>query len=227
MEYVVPEYGKNSFTCPHCSVLAEQKWNNFYIARVSVDSQFYFRENISVKAKDEGTSRKLYKEISVSTCNACHNEHIWFDKEMIIPKVSNIPQANIDMPEIVKNIYNEAKDVFSVSAKAAAALLRLALQNLCKELGEKGRNINDDIGELVKKGLPVEIQQALDTVRIVGNNAVHPGELNLDDDSTNAINLFNMLNIIVENRIVQPKKIKQFYDSLPQNAKKGIENRDK
>jgi hypothetical protein len=39
-----------------------------------------------------------------------------------------------------------------------------------------------DIGELVKAGLPLEIQQSLDIVRVVGNNQVHPGILDVRDD---------------------------------------------
>ena len=53
---------------------------------------------------------------------------------------------------------------------------------LC-HLGEKGENINDEIANLVKKGLPVEVQRAMDLCRVIGTNAVRPGELNIDDNT--------------------------------------------
>ena len=39
----------------------------------------------------------------------------------------------------------------------------------CGHLGESGKNINDDIAALVKKGLNLMIQQSLDVVRVIGN----------------------------------------------------------
>ncbi|WP_198607732.1 hypothetical protein [Clostridium perfringens] len=55
---------------------------------------------------------------------------------------------------------------------------------------------------------------------------VHPGELDLDDNKEVARTLFDIINLIVDNRIVQPKKIEEFYNSLPENALVGIEKRD-
>ena len=130
------------------------------------------------------------------------------------------------MPDDVRADYVEASLVFEQSPRSAAALLRLGLQKLMPHLGEKGNNINTDIGNLVKKGLPAEVQKALDTVRVVGNNAVHPGQIDLNDDKQTAASLFRLLNFIVERMITQPKEIHGLYAGLPQTSRDAIDRRD-
>jgi len=93
-------------------------------------------------------------------------------------------------------------------------------------LGEKGKELNEDIGALVKKGLSPLAQQALDICRVVGNNAVHPGEISLDDTPEIASNLFEMINFITEDRITRPRQIEALYHKLPEGALKAIEKRD-
>jgi len=78
-----------------------------------------------------------------------------------------------------------------------------AFKMLLMHLGEKGKNINDEIGNLVQKGLDKRIQQALDVVRVVGNSAVHPGQIDLRDDKTTAPELFEFVNVIVDSQIPQ------------------------
>jgi hypothetical protein len=94
-------------------------------------------------------------------------------------------------------------------------------------LGQPGKNINDDIANLVEKGLPPTIQKALDIVRVVGNNAVHPGQINLKDDVETANKLFELVNLIAQVMITQPKEIEQLYETLPETQRKAIEGRDK
>ena len=111
--------------------------------------------------------------------------------------------------------------------RGAAALLRLSIQKLCVHLGEGGKNIDSDIASLVKKGLPEKLQKALDSVRVVGNNAVHPGKIDLTDDSELARKLFVFVNIIVEVMISQPKQIDEVYHhTLPEGARAAIDKRD-
>ncbi|KWA25356.1 hypothetical protein WT38_08690 [Burkholderia territorii] len=129
-------------------------------------------------------------------------------------------------PAAARGDYEEAREIFARSPKAAGALLRLCLQKLLVELGQKGKYINDDIGELVKAGLPVFVQQALDYCRVIGNNAVHPLEINLDETPETAIVLFEMLNVIVDHQIAQPQRIAAYYATLPDGARAAIERRD-
>ena len=122
--------------------------------------------------------------------------------------------------------YEEASTILDPSPRGAAALLRLGIQKLCKHLGEKGDNINEDIAALVQKGLDHRVQQALDIVRVVGNNAVHPGQIDLKDNRATAEQLFGLANLIAEIMITQPKHVASLYDTLPENARKAIQKRD-
>lgn len=145
---------------------------------------------------------------------------------MIVPSEAPVPPPHVDLPESCKSEYDEARDIVARSPRAAAALLRLCVQKLMCELGEKGKNINDDIGTLVKKGLPVEVQQALDYCRVIGNNGVHPGEIELTDNPEIAHSIFEMINFIVEDRISRPKKIAALYKVLPEGALNAVAKRD-
>ena len=98
---------------------------------------------------------------------------------MIYPFNGSAPLPNPDLPEDIKEDFEETRNIVELSPRGAVALLRLAVQKLCKELGEKGEHINTDIKNLVSKGLPEKMQKALDSVRVVGNNAVHPGQIDL------------------------------------------------
>lgn len=133
---------------------------------------------------------------------------------------------NPDLPEDVRLDFDEAGRILRLSPRGAAALLRLAIQKLCAFLGEKGKHIDIDIASLVKKGLDPRIQQALDVVRVIGNNAVHPGQVDLRDDVGTAEKLFDLVNIIADAMISQPKRIAEMFDGLPQDARDAIAKRD-
>ena len=131
------------------------------------------------------------------------------------------------MPQSLQGDFEEARRVVTDSPRAAAAMLRLCVQKLCNELDVDSRDINKGIGELVKKGLPVPIQQAMDVVRVIGYESVHPGELDLNDDQETAHRLFELVNIVIETMIAQPARIQSMYNSLPAAKLQGIANRDK
>ena len=126
----------------------------------------------------------------------------------------------------VRRDYEEAGTILDASPRGAAALLRLAVEKLCKGLGEPGRDLNADIASLVAKGLDQRVQQALDVVRVIGNNSVRPGQIDLRDDRATAETLFGLVNLICEKMITEPKHVDELYTKLPEAARQAIEKRD-
>lgn len=204
-----PVFKQKQYHCPHCNVFAKQEFFHLPL-------QMHWD-----RASD----------IWRSHCAHCQKDCYWHDSQdvhgrLLIPSSYGTPPPNDYMPDDVKADYVEAASVLSLSPRGAAALLRLAVQKLMIHLGMPGENINNDIKLLVAAGLPAIIQQALDYCRVVGNNAVHPGELNLDDTPDMAWTMFEMINTIVQLRIAAPKQLEELYAQLPQGARDAIAKRD-
>jgi hypothetical protein len=161
----------------------------------------------------------------VNRCSRCSKYSLWVGARMVDPEPSVLP-ANPDLPEDVRADYEEARSILRLSPRGAAALLRLAIQKLCVHLGESGDNLNADIGSLARNGLPVQVQQALDVVRVIGNESVHPGELNIKDDSDTAEVLFRLVNIIAQQMITQRREIADLFGQLPESKREQIKRRD-
>ena len=212
MEYKAPDVYEKSFNCPHCQAYSQQDW---YLG----GKKKYIEQGISGGCSPED-------RIQLAYCIYCGDFSLWVDEQIIYPDIIGVPPPNKDLDDEIQNDYKEAASILSKSPRGAAALLRLAIQKLCRQLGETGGNINNDIANLVKKGLPERVQQALDIVRVVGNESVHPGEIDLNDNNEIAIRLFGLINIIADIMITQPKEIESLYNSLPEEKLDGINNRD-
>jgi hypothetical protein len=165
--------------------------------------------------------------LSVSWCYSCNEISVWRHDSILYPPSRYEVEPNPNLPPDISADFDEARQLLDMSPRAAAALLRLCIQKLCKLLGGDGENINNDIGALVKKGLPAKVQKALDTVRVVGNNAVHPGQLDLKDDRDTAAKLFTLVNLIAHAMITEPKEVDALFDTkVPAGAKAAIAKRD-
>ena len=191
--YVRPKLTVPAFTCPHCGVLAQQ-----HASGASEEGRGFYRNHGD-------------QPIGWTNCEYCGRLCLWHFDNLVFPSGGVAPPANADMPPEVKSEYEEAASISHLSPRAAAALLRLAIQKLSVELGCSGDNLNEDIGELVRQGLPERVQKALDIVRVIGNNAVHPGEIDADDPDI-AKELFTLCNVIVEYMITLPGKLDGFYE---------------
>ncbi len=242
----IPTFESEKFNCPHCVVLSQQKWfdnrklssivkyiyeHMFLIYRGTI--QDFQQEAISSFLRHVNNEfpqdfpNLLQTSISIAECQSCKDFSIWIDGEIVYPKNTSVDPPNEDLNDEIKSLYIEASNILSESPKGSTALLRLGLQKFLVQVGKEGKNINNDIKELIEEGLSPKIQKALDLLRVIGNNAVHPGQINLDDNSEIAFKLFKVLNFIADELISKPKEIATLYDDIiPEETKKHINQRD-
>ena len=208
--YQPPTYGIDAFNCPHCHAFSAMSWGD-----AKSDWQ---RSNYSASVDD----------VEFAYCARCHAWSIWLGKEeMLYPKNISVDDANDDLPEGVKQDYIEAASILQDSPRGAGALLRLAIQKLVDSLVDGEDDLNKKIGTLVGRGLDDKIKKALDIVRVIGNEAVHPGQIDLNDSPQIVRQLFKLVNIIGQKMITEPKELDEMYSLLPAEKKAGIDARDK
>ena len=215
-KYTAPEFGKAAFNCPHCGAYAHMQWIEI--------KKYYGPFN----------SQSIPTAYKCALCSHCKQISLWKPSEdsalgeMLYPDFGATPLPSEDMPEDVKKDYEEAARIFIKSPRGAAALLRLGLQKLCIHLGEEGKNINADIRSLVNKGVfSGRVVQVADTLRITGNNAVHPGQISDEDFDKAAAKMFDLINFIVKKAITEPKELDELYQLMPENARNAAEAQDK
>lgn len=225
-----PQYRLDAFNCPLCGAFSKFEWHPFFVQGPSYD--------LSIQPGDD---RSMFW---AAQCSRCHKWTMWYalpesrgpksdigalmqkNGKMVYPLASQAPLPSNDMPEECLADYNEAREVLAVSPRSAAALLRLCIQKICIHLGEAGRKLDTDIGNLVQKGMSTDVRDAMDIVRVIGNNAVHPGEMDIADSPEIAVRLFDLVNMVVRETITGPRERKELLAKLPSGARDAIERRD-
>jgi predicted RNA-binding Zn-ribbon protein involved in translation (DUF1610 family) len=212
-----PSINGSSFHCPLCGTYAHMRWQ-------------WLAKNQQITKYVEARCSHC-EEASLWLTYECRtdqrNDIVATEGEMMLPDSGSSPLPVNDMPEDVKKDYLEAARIFSRSPRGAAALLRLSLQKLCKHLGQKGENINDDIRVLASTHtVPPMVVKVADTVRITGNNAVHPGEMSDEDFDHVASKMFELINFIIKKAITEPKELESLYQLTPEKPRKSAEKRD-
>ena len=240
-----PKLNKPSFICPHCSVVAQQEWTDltavsdkmnraleYLYLEYRSQTESYIQYELE-KFRDFARERIpgimpilfVSRDLKFANCQNCSNVTVWLKESMIYPRWNAFPDPNEDMAPEIQGLYLEAAKIFQDSPRASAALLRLGVEKLCAQLGVEG-NLNASIGNLVKQGLNLRIQQALDYCRVIGNNAVHAGRIMLEEDSDRVAILFELINDIADEMLTKPKIMAEKYSSLPEETRLQIETRD-
>src|SRR6185295_11043794 len=109
-KYYPPLHGKSHFHCIYCNVDARQI---FCLMKIKGDSAGY---------------GWLDSPFTAAVCTHCNQWSYWHDTKMVVPAEAPVEPPHPDLPADCQIDYKEARDVFSRSPRAAAALLRLCIQ---------------------------------------------------------------------------------------------------
>ncbi len=191
--FTAPRYNDPAFHCPHCNAYANQLWGQ-------------------ARASFGGRSAQDVADINFARCSCCQKETVWVKETQVFPLTSAAPVLNPDISDgEIKKLYSEATAIIAQSPIAASALLRVALNRLCADLGDNNKDIAENIALLVEKGLDARICKSLELVRVIGSNAVAAGNLEMKDTEETATNLCHLLNLIAEMMITLPNAVTKLY----------------
>lgn len=230
------KFFETAFNCPYCISFNQQRWLGIcahwidieFIKNHPHDLMEHYKNIQHITLGDSKPDDCITVDgAHLSECTRCNRISIWQGDKLVYPAPTSRQHPSFDMPDEVKADFTEAASIAHLSPRGAAGLLRLALEKLCHHLGDPNKKIDTNIKAFVADGLSVKVQQALDAVRVIGNEAVHPGEMDLKDDQETVDILFGLVNLIVRSMITEPNHVEAIYAKLPEAKRAGIENRDK
>lgn len=203
-----PSYHGQHFTCPHahCGVVSQMSWHGSEIPRGQPDGS-----------------------LERATCHTCGGKSYWVDKEIAYPPLLLGPPPSDDLEGELLAIYNEARSITHLSPRAAAALLRLLIEKLVKQLDPDAPErmfLHDRIERLAKAGrVTTATVTALHMVKWGGNDGVHEGQIDPtgEDDLAVALFLFEVANRIIDDVIGMPRQIERLQAARDERDKRSAE----
>ena len=217
--FTPPEYLSDGFDCPHCGIYSLQTW-------IPEGRNISVTGHLGNKNHIEG-SLSILEDFSACQCFRCKKICLWMNEKLIYPDLVSVKPPNQDLPEDIKKLYEEAASILHKSPRAATAVLRVALEKLCQEKGKQNLSLNENIALLIKnKEIPEILEKAMNTIRVFGNNAAHPGKINFDgmDSPDVARKLFKIINIIADRWITDEREVHELYEETVPESEKSAES---
>ncbi len=224
----IPKLLANVFSCPNCGDTAEQKWAQLFWEGeyIPTDPNGEIPEVPYHPASVDG-SEGVPRVVLQAKCMSCDKGSLWSAAKsqskdgfaifrsgrMLFPRYRKRKSLPPEAGNIAKRYYRDANAIAKISPQAAAALLRATIEALCRQiLGDKRSSLSEMIKVLQSKyHFDKEVEQAMHVLRIIGNEALHPTELNYSvRATTTTVNkLFMLVDYIVASTIVKSKLVRQ------------------
>jgi hypothetical protein len=226
---IEPQLGAESFSCPHCNVVAHQDWYSLFLKPENAnDLDVLTPETVTVRTlvQGKGESNDI-KEIDQFVERLKKNEVTYVyqkHSQSLKVKMANLHVSgchscnafalwvggrlvfpyNVEKtPDLVRQDLEEAAAMLNQSPRGATALMRVCIQKLVPLLQQDGKCLNDYISSLVRKALEVEIQQSMEVLQVLRNDPGQPSNLETKENKEMALRFVDSLKAILERRMLQ------------------------
>ena len=230
---VEPQLGAESFSCPHCNAVAHQDWYSLFLkpenatevvvltlealmlAKGSESDHFlrHLENNVLAYEYQEQPRNLKVKllNLHVSRCYNCKGFTVWVRDRLVFPVRGDEPPdvVEVDFEEVAEDVeevsedFEEAAAILNKYPRAAAALIRICIQNMMPLLKQTGKNLDENISSLLRRGLEVQIQQAMDVLQVIRRNPGQESHVDLRDETAIATRMFESLKEILERRMLK------------------------
>jgi hypothetical protein len=135
--------------------------------------------------------------LHISNCHSCNGFSLWVRGVLVFP-------TRIDKtPELVEEDLEEAAAILNKFPRGATALMRVCIQKLVPLLEDNGKELNQRVSSLVRKGLEMEIQQAMDVLQVLRSDSTQLNPLGSEADRETALRFLDSLKEVLERRMSQ------------------------
>lgn len=218
----------NSFTCPFCNKEIAKSYDTY-------KEHWITRDRIGMSSTPPSPGQLC---ISYYTCPNCKEISIIInvDSDPSIGTVNIRPRSFAKqfpeyVPEAVRNDYEEACAIVSLSPKASATLSRRCLQGMIRDFwkitGKK--RLVDEIDTLQEK-VPAAQWKILNSIRRLGNIGAHPeADVNLiiDIEPKDAQKLIAVIELLIKQWYIERHEQESLYDDILSIDNQAQEHRKK
>jgi hypothetical protein len=224
---IEPRLGAEAFSCPHCNAVAHQDWYALFLKReraaeVGVLTPEAAPVATPVRAESERDSmtergqlvERLKKNeltyayqtspiglkvkmvnLHVSHCQTCNGFTLWVGGRPVFP----INVDKVSAP-LVEEDFEEAAAILTKSPRGAVALMRVCIQKVLPLLKHNGSGPSEYNTEVMRKGLEVEIQEAMEVLQVLRSDPLQLTNFDSQEDKEVAFRFINSLKAILERR---------------------------
>jgi uncharacterized protein DUF4145 len=241
---VPPAIDKPAFNCPACGAFAHQDWVDLGFETNDGLNDSYFEplgkglprsQQMSAGFEEAAESLPWAKRSTwqATLCASCDGWAIWYGRTMVYPPPRLGGAPHPDMPDDVRQLFEEASAVAAVSSRAGAAFARVTVERLLKTLfPDVQPKLEYLIAEAKRRGVSPAVGQMLDVMRVTGNGAVHvddnPGDLVvlvLDEVQGPELvsKLLQAINDLVQQLITMPREAAELKARIPASIQARID----